>query len=73
VESRIAGEFTGWSRHTVFTLENGQRWTLANPDEHDTGILMSPKVRIEPAATGAFWMYVEGVKRRVRVKPYGVQ
>lgn len=72
VESRIKGDFTGWNSHTVFTLENGQRWQVANPSSYYTPVMPGPKVKIEPSSFGGFWMTFEGVNERVKVKPFGV-
>jgi len=69
IESRIAGEFTGWEGHTVFTLENGQRWRVANGGQYVTDPLSHPKVRIYPATLGGFWLVVEGAGPRVKVLP----
>jgi hypothetical protein len=69
VESRIAGDFTGWEGRSVLTLENGQRWQIANGGLYSTPPVPSPKVKIVPAALGGFWMTIEGVSSRVRVVP----
>lgn len=67
-ESRIKGEFTGWRGRTIFTLENGQRWQQANDGEYVDTPRQSPKVWIRPAGIG-YWMEIEGVGERLRVKP----
>ena len=67
VESRIAGDFTGWEGRTVFVLENGQRWQVVNGGSYFTPALRNPAVKITPASFGGFWLTVEGVKQRVRV------
>ncbi len=69
IESRIAGEFTGWQGRAIFTLENGQRWRMANAGQYYTPTLKNPVVKITPAALGAFWLTIEGVKQRVKVVP----
>ncbi len=69
VESRIAGNFTGWEGHSVLTLENGQRWQVANGGSYVTPPIASPKVKITPANLGGFWMRIEGVSSRVKVLP----
>ena len=73
VESRIAGNFTGWDGRAVLTLENGQRWQIANGGNYSTPPLLSPKVKIVPASLGGFWMTIEGVTNRVRVAPFGAK
>jgi nucleoid-associated protein YgaU len=68
VESRIVGEFTGWEARTVFTLENGQRWQVANRDEgYFCPPIKNPAVKITPGALNSFWLVIEGVKPRVKV------
>ncbi len=70
LESRIKGDFTGWEKRTLFRLENGQQWTQVNDDSYVYAPpLKSPKVKIFPASFGTFWMEVEGVNQRCRVKP----
>lgn len=71
VESRIAGDFRGWSGKTVFKLENGQRWQVANGGEYVTPPEPGPKVKIVPSTLGGFWMTIEGVSMKVRVLPLG--
>ncbi len=69
VQSRIAGRFRGWEGKTLFRLENGQIWQQ-NDDSSYVGVdYDSPAVRIYPGMLGAFWMEVEGVNPRVKVKP----
>lgn len=67
VESRIAGEFRGWSGRTVFALENGQRWQSAGEGTYVSPPIASPAVKITPGLLGTFWLNVEGVKSRVKV------
>lgn len=70
VESRIDGKFTGWEGLTVFRLQNGQRWQVANSDdEYWHPAVMNPRVRIVASSFGGYWMTVEKFNLRVRVKP----
>ncbi len=69
IESRIAGDFKGWEGNTVLTLENGQRWKIANGGLYSTPPVPSPKVKISPSPLGGFWMTFEGMNLRVRVLP----
>lgn len=73
VESRIAGNFTGWEGRAVLTLENGQRWQIANGGSYMTPPLANPAVKIAPASLGGFWMTIQGVANRVRVTPFGAK
>lgn len=70
LESRIKGDFDGWSDRTLFRLENGQQWTQMNKESYVCAPpLKSPKVKIFPAAFDGYWLEVEGVNQRCRVKP----
>lgn len=69
LESKLATEFRGWRSNTVFTLENGQRWRVDGTDEYVARPQPAPRVRIKPGALGAYWMEIEGVRPRVKVKP----
>ena len=71
VESRIVGDFRGWDGPTVFRLENGQRWQSDGTTAYVTGAISNPAVKITPGVLGTFWMTVEGVKPRVKVKLHG--
>ena len=69
VESRILGSLDGWDPHSVFMLENGQCWTVANNDRYYAGKTVdNPKVVIRPVRTfGGFKMSIEGIGE-VRVR-----
>lgn len=70
IETRIAGEFTGWDgREGRFVLTNGQVWQSVDPSSRLRGIkLDSPLVKIEAGTFGAWFLTVEGYNTRVRVK-----
>jgi hypothetical protein len=70
MESRLTGSFTGWTGRSTFRLENGQLWGQVNGDRYDYApTLQSPKVKITPASFGSYWMEIETVNQRCRVKP----
>jgi hypothetical protein len=73
VESRLVGDFNGWSGRTVFKLENGQIWQQTDAGVRDDGPIPSPKVRISPGMLGSYWLYIDGVRERVKVKPIRLQ
>ncbi|MBL9218458.1 MAG: hypothetical protein JNG82_08220 [Opitutaceae bacterium] len=74
LESRLVGDFSGWSGRTNFKLENGQVWTQVNSDAYPyTPAQKSPKVRIFPATFGTFWLEIEGVGQRCRVRPLSLE
>lgn len=70
IETRIAGEFTGWDgRDGRFVLTNGQVWQSVDPGSRLRGVkLDSPLVTIEAGTFGAWFLSVEGYNTRVRVK-----
>ena len=68
VVSRIAGEFTGWSGHTQFTLENGQVWEQAESGSMRGVSVDSPAITIRPAFMGSWLLKVEGFNQTIRVR-----
>lgn len=70
VQGRLAGTFTGWSAGTIFVLEDGQRWRVADAGSSYFGPpIERPAASIRPAAFGSFWLEIEGVSVRVKVLP----
>ena len=66
--SRIVGTITGWKADTVFRLENGEVWTVANADRYSAPPMTNPAVQIRPASVfGGFWMRIESLPE-VRVR-----
>ena len=74
METRLTGDFSGWTGRSTFRLENGQVWIQANNDTYEyTPALRTPKVKIFPASFGTFWLEIEDVNQRCRVKPVKLQ
>lgn len=66
LESRIAGDFTGWDGSTVVVLENGQVWQQASFDRVATYI---QRPRVSLISTGREWrMSVDGMGPMVPVR-----
>lgn len=67
IESRIVGEFSGWSGRTRFRLENGQVWQQA---ENDTYYWRedNPEVVIRKGVFGSYKLRIRGQNRWVRVR-----
>ena len=59
IQSRIVGPFTGYNGHTVFTLENGQRWAQSQRDSAYFPKIDSPPVLIAKSGFG-YRMYIAG-------------
>ncbi|HYC69920.1 MAG TPA: hypothetical protein VEB66_01855 [Opitutaceae bacterium] len=68
-EARLATEFQGWRRNMTFTLDDGSRWQVIGDDDYVSPPRPTPRVRIRPGLLGSYWMEVEGVRPRVKVKP----
>ena len=74
LESRLVGDFGGWKGHTSFKLENGQVWTQANDDSFVySPPVKAPKVKIYPGTFGTFWMEIEGVRVKCRIRPVNLE
>ena len=66
IETRMAGDFTGWDGNTVFQFANGQTWRQVS-----FGALQqfarSPKVTL--VATGSGWrLQVEGIPQSIYLR-----
>jgi hypothetical protein len=66
IESRIEGEFKGWSGGTIFKLQNGQVWRQTSY-AYMYKYAYGPKVTIVPRGTIGD-LYVEGVRESVKVE-----
>jgi len=65
IESRIDGEFNGWTSDTLFKLTNGQIWKQAEYS-YKYAYKYSPKVFIANGTSG--WvMVIEGIETPIRV------
>ena len=66
VDSRIDGEFQGWTGRTVFELENGQIWRqLGSRSQY--AYKVSPRVQIHRSASGCA-LKVDGVEGELLVE-----
>jgi hypothetical protein len=66
IESRIDGEFTGWTGETIFQLQNGQIWQQAS-FAYMYRYAYSPKILIYRSSTG-YKMKVDGVDQEIHVQ-----
>lgn len=67
-QSRLVGEFSGWSGNTEFRLENGMVWKQDESDRLRLQPVDSPMVTIKPGLFGSWRLSVEGHNRSVRVE-----
>ena len=69
LETRLVGDYEGWSGRTTFRLENGQVWRQVDGRRRVDGPRSAPAVKVYPGVFGAYWLEVEGVGERVKVEP----
>lgn len=67
IESRITGEFRGWSGKTKFNLDNGQVWQQTQPDTFYVNV-NNPKVRIRRGMFGSYLLNIDGFNSSVKVE-----
>lgn len=67
VESRISGEFTGWSGKTIITLDNGQVWQQRLKGRYQYRGPANPAVRIEKNWAGYYRLTLIDTGRSVGV------
>ena len=67
IQSKIDGEFRGWSGKTIFKLQNGQVWKQSGEGKvfHKA---ISPEVTITKGLLGGFRLHVKGLNSKVYVK-----
>jgi hypothetical protein len=71
VETRLLGDFRGWRDGTVFVLENGQSWQVQG-GSYSTPPEPGPrKVVIAPGLLGGFFLEIEGVRQKPKIKFVG--
>lgn len=66
IESRINGDFEGWTGETIFKLQNGQIWQQATYS-YRYHYSYSPQVTIFASEGGLFKMKVDGVSEVITV------
>jgi len=67
IQSRIVGDFDGWSGGTIFRLENGQVWRQIDQSRFVYRV-ESPVVTISRGAFSSYRLRVEGRNRSVSVR-----
>jgi hypothetical protein len=68
LETTILPPFHGWQNGTVFTLANGQRWTVSDDGRYWAPTVNHPvAAKIVPGSVGSFFMEIDhGGRPRVR-------
>lgn len=68
IKSRLAGNFDGWKGDTQFELENGMVWQQNDSGSYSVSSRSRPEVTITPGILGSWYLQVDGMNRRVKVK-----
>lgn len=68
LESRLATPFKGWRRGTIFQLENGQAWQVEEGEYITPTEPAGKAVTIVPGMLGSFFIHIEGVRQRPKVR-----
>jgi hypothetical protein len=68
IESRLIGDFDGWSGNTRFRLENGQIWRQSEPDTFVVRTKKNPNVTIRRGMFGGYLLKIEGYNSSVKVE-----
>ncbi|MFT5691633.1 MAG: hypothetical protein ACI92E_000963 [Oceanicoccus sp.] len=68
IESRLVGDFVGWTGKTKFVLENGQIWQQRNSDIWRSPTIKAPNVVVRKNILGFYVLNIDGLKRSIGVK-----
>lgn len=68
IRTRIAGPFRGWSKGTIFRLDNGQTWVVEDNDSRYFPKREAAEVEIRPSSFGTWKLYLLPEGLWVRVK-----
>jgi len=68
ITSVLQGEFRGFSQGRIYVLENGQQWEQTDATPLSGVRKQSPKVSISPGVMGVWYMKVDGVNTRPKVR-----
>jgi hypothetical protein len=68
VTSTLTGDLRGWSRGTVFALENGQRWRVIDGEYYAGKPLGGAKVTVSPGKISGWYLQVDGHNPRPKVQ-----
>lgn len=68
IQARLMGGFKEWKPGTQFELDNDQVWKAVEDSGYYPGIPDNPAVTIRKSFFGAYWMEVQGVGRKIKVR-----
>jgi hypothetical protein len=68
IDSTLPGEFTGFGKGRTYTLANGQVWEQTDTTSVARMRRTDAKVSVIPGISGAWYLRVEGVNTRAKVR-----
>lgn len=68
IVSTLQGDFRGFGKGYRYVLANGQEWEQTDEAQRAGGRKASPAVTITPGVAGAWYLQVEGVNLRAKVR-----
>ncbi len=68
IESTLTGEFSGFGKGRQYTLDNGQVWEQTDEARVAGVRKQAPKVKVAPGLMGVWYLQVEGLNTRAKVR-----
>ncbi|HEY9545865.1 MAG TPA: hypothetical protein VIR56_07650 [Solimonas sp.] len=68
IQAHIKGNFEGWEPKTRFALDNGQIWQVVDDHSAYYRPAMNSQVTLEKGMFGAYYLRIDGLNARVKVK-----
>lgn len=68
LESRLVKPFNGWRTGTLFQLESGQVWQVVEGEYWVPAQPAGKKVAVVPGRFGSFFLEIEGVRQRAKIR-----
>ncbi len=68
MQAHIVGTFEGWEPKSRFKLDNGQVWVVVDDHSAYVAATRDPPVTIEKGLFGAYYLSVDGLNSKARVK-----
>lgn len=68
IESTLLGTIDGWGAGTIFRLQNGQTWRVADDSSGSIPEKQNPKIKITRNSFGTLFLEIEGTNQAPRVR-----
>jgi hypothetical protein len=68
IDSAFEGDFDGWTPGAKVRLANGQLWEIVDGSTASYSPTRNPKIRISRGLLGSYFMAIEGVAQKPRVR-----